>query len=155
MPVCVSLHKCPDCGWNMARSSGPCSRCGWTQPQPQPQPATTPAVPTRRPDGSTSTVRGKIALTPLQAQNSTNSAGCMVAIGVVLCLSGVGAILGLPLLVMGWLQSNNAANNVASARGGACPYCGGEVWLTADRANCHQCGQLIILRNNRLWQANG
>lgn len=76
----------------------------------------------------------------------------MIALGVILCMTGIGAIFGLPLIlagvVMPFAASFMASRRVASdALTGPCPHCQLMVRSSALRFYCPGCKQMVIVKN--------
>jgi ribosomal protein L37E len=88
----------------------------------------------------------------LASLNQTTS-GCNSTVAVVLCLTGFGAVIGVPMLVYAWWQGNKKPQTHLYVLIGPCPYCGRETQanptLSADR--CQSCGKgyLVHADQNR------
>lgn len=98
--------------------------------------------------------------------------GCLLIAGVLLSLTGIGAIIGIPMIIMAFVtmglnstsssirsltasieKSTNkmaAANAQRGALKGNCPYCDQEITClpATPGLDCPACNQRVIVRNN-------
>jgi len=72
----------------------------------------------------------------------------VIMIGGLLSLTGIGAIIGIPLIIGGILYP--IINIGSTSIIGSCPYCGHEVSASKKTpgVTCPACRQRIIIRNN-------
>lgn len=79
--------------------------------------------------------------------------GCIFWIGFLLCLTGIGAILGVPLILAGLALPflTGTLFSVIMIRE-ACPYCSGPIFTTklSLGVDCPSCKKRIIIRNKEL-----
>lgn len=72
--------------------------------------------------------------------------------GFVLCLTGIGAIIGIPLIVFGLYQSITMPFKQFETGGyiGPCPYCGTELGMVEawTALNCHVCRKRVVRKEN-------
>jgi len=87
--------------------------------------------------------------------SGTIGAGCMQIIGVLLCLTGIGAIVGIPLIIMGF-----AAPAVTGAITGeimiksSCPACGQAIEdIKKPGYDCPACGERLIAKEKTMYLA--
>lgn len=71
-------------------------------------------------------------------------------IAIVLCCTGVGAIIGIPMLIVGWKEQYKRTKDVIQ---GNCPYCATliNVSLESQAANCAICQKRIIVRDGYFY----
>jgi len=81
---------------------------------------------------------------------SLMSLGCFIPIGIVLCFTGIGAILGFPI-ILGSLVLTLLGFFVKKIDG-KCPYCQHNISVDSSKAglNCDACANRIVIRNNML-----
>jgi len=74
----------------------------------------------------------------------------MVIVGVMLCLTGLGAILGIPMIIGGILAPLAGPLIGFGAERGTCPSCGAPVSSVASSQTfaCDACHQRIAIRNH-------
>lgn len=86
-----------------------------------------------------------------QEKQHVNSASCLVGgVGVCLCLTGVGAILGVPIL-LGALWGNKAEKKkLLHVWEAPCPFCGTPLSVPVNTlgSNCPACRKRFVLRGN-------
>jgi len=68
-----------------------------------------------------------------------------IIVGTMLCLTGLGAILGVPIIIGGVLAPILGPMIVIGEPRGKCPWCGTRVSnvFNASAFDCHQCGHRI------------
>ena len=79
--------------------------------------------------------------------------GCMFWVGLLLCFTGIGAIIGAPMLLVGLALPFITGPLMAYLMvKGTCPYCSGVVSFakSALGVDCPSCKKRIIVRNNVL-----
>ncbi len=74
-----------------------------------------------------------------------------IIVGTLLCLTGLGAFLGVPLIIAGVLAPLLGPLIGIGALKGKCPWCGVPVNPIAGvkRFNCHACNKKIAIENRR------
>jgi len=82
--------------------------------------------------------------------------GCIV-MGIILCFTVIGAVIGIPLVIFGCICPilGALAGLTVGALKGACPWCGGEVTSTAGAkgVDCPACKKRIVIKGNAYVQA--
>ncbi|MBN2432584.1 MAG: hypothetical protein JXQ27_14000 [Acidobacteria bacterium] len=75
-------------------------------------------------------------------------------VGALLCLTGIGALLGIPLIFAGHLALLIMPFAGKSARVGACPYCGHQVTMstTSSGVTCRACRRRIVMHHHRFFR---
>jgi DNA-directed RNA polymerase subunit RPC12/RpoP len=78
-----------------------------------------------------------------------------IIVGTMLCLTGLGAILGIPMIIGGILAPILAPMIVIGEPKGECPWCGTKVSNVFNAAHfeCHECGQKIDAQNRHFIKA--
>ena len=76
-------------------------------------------------------------------------------VGVLLCLTGLGAILGIPIIIAGFIYPFTKSAR-APILIGKCPYCGHEVHASklAPGVTCDACKQRIIIKDGIFYTIN-
>lgn len=75
----------------------------------------------------------------------------LVVIGVMLSLTGIGAIIGIPIILGGIAMPFTAMGVGLSFKLKNCPVCGHKVGITGNKGvKCGTCKQRLIVRNNEL-----
>lgn len=77
------------------------------------------------------------------------SGGCNTLFGILLCATGVGALIGVPLLIQAYLEGQRAERGVKRVLQGHCPYCGESVWVQdlLKAVNCPICGEAFMIKS--------
>lgn len=148
---------CPRCHANNMPGQPNCFACGTPltaasrPPTPQPAPQQ-PSAPAQQPSGDTKSQAGCGALTG-------GLLGCsfgiwMIIGGVLLSLTGIGAIIGVPLIIAGIALPFLAPLIGAATISGKCPHCGASVIATAQEIgnggmDCTACARRILIRDKR------
>lgn len=103
---------------------------------------------------STPCIKRRVQASPGDALAASQTAGCSSLIGCTLCLTGIGAVIGIPLLIMSAIDSNKAMRGQKDVWTGECPHCGGilDVASPMGRAICVHCSSEIVVRNGRFWR---
>jgi len=140
---------CPACCQRLALHMLRCGRCGAAAYDQ-------PAHSLRREAGgyvSTPTRGGSVPLAPGQAALSQQTGGCAAVVGFVLCLTGIGALLGLPMIWLGLREEAAARRGQMRVRTGDCPHCARPIWLAPGtlQADCPHCARSVVLREGRFW----
>lgn len=78
------------------------------------------------------------------------AAPIMIIVGTMLCLTGLGAILGIPMIIGGALAPLAGPMLGFGALKGKCPWCGNPVSSlpSAQSFDCDACKQRIAIRNH-------
>jgi predicted RNA-binding Zn-ribbon protein involved in translation (DUF1610 family) len=78
-----------------------------------------------------------------------------IIVGTMLCLTGLGAFLGVPIIIGGVLAPILGPMIVIGEPKGKCPWCGTKVSNVFNAASfdCHECGKRIDAQNRRFVKA--
>jgi hypothetical protein len=79
-------------------------------------------------------------------------AACLIVVGFLLCLTGVGMILGIPIILAGFVMPFIGPFLGARALKGACPYCRSVVLSASRGFNCPVCKRRIVVRGTRFMR---
>jgi len=131
-PVTASWRFCPQCG----TATSPAAATPPASPHPT-HPLETEKAPIRSAFGGL--MWGVIA-TPV-----------LIIVGAMLCLTGLGAILGIPLIICGALAPLAGPMIGMGELKGACPWCGAHVASFMRRPGffCHACSRRIVIRKGK------
>ncbi len=79
----------------------------------------------------------------------------LLIVGIMLCLTGLGAILGVPMIVAGILAPLAGPMFGLGALKGECPWCGTGVSSVANSHDfcCHGCGKRIAIKHRHFTPA--
>jgi DNA-directed RNA polymerase subunit RPC12/RpoP len=79
----------------------------------------------------------------------------LAIVGTMLCLTGLGAILGIPMILLAFLAPLLGPMVGLGALRGKCPWCAIQVSSVANTKdfNCHGCGQRIAIRHREFVRA--
>lgn len=79
----------------------------------------------------------------------------LVIVGTMLCLTGLGAILGIPMILAAVLAPILGPMIGLGALKGKCPWCGIAVSSVANKKDfdCHGCGKRIAIRHREFVAA--
>ncbi len=79
----------------------------------------------------------------------------LVIVGTMLCLTGLGAILGIPMILAAILSPLLGPMVGLGALKGKCPWCAVQVSSVANKKdfNCHSCGQRIAIQHREFVRA--
>jgi len=80
----------------------------------------------------------------------------LVIVGTMLCLTGLGAILGIPMILAALLAPLMGPMIGLQALKGKCPWCGVSVSSIANARDfhCHNCGRRIAIRRREFVSAH-
>jgi DNA-directed RNA polymerase subunit RPC12/RpoP len=128
---------CPACAAPVTASWRFCPHCGAAVPAAPPQPQEREKAPWRNAFGGLAF--GVIA------------APIMIIVGVMLCLTGLGAILGVPLIIGGVLAPLAGPMIGLGELKGQCPWCGAAVSSIVNKPGfpCHACNRRIEIRKRK------
>ena len=79
----------------------------------------------------------------------------LIIVGTMLCLTGLGAFLGVPMIIAGVLAPLLGPMIGIGELKGKCPWCGTEVSnvVNAPGFDCHVCSKRIAVENHRFIKA--
>jgi len=74
-----------------------------------------------------------------------------IIFGTMLCLTGLGAILGIPMIIAGALAPLLGPMIGMDIHAGKCPWCGAKVTIVplVDAFHCQACNGRITVKNHR------
>lgn len=77
--------------------------------------------------------------------------GIFIPLGIVLCFTGVGAILGVPLILAGLFGAPLGSMMGLGALNGECPWCGTQVTSppAALGVDCPACKKRIVIKGKK------
>ncbi len=83
------------------------------------------------------------------------AAPVLIIVGGMICLTGLGIVLGIPLIVAGVLAPLIGPLMGVNSLRGTCPWCGGEVSGVGifDKFSCPKCSQRIVVKKHELLKA--
>ena len=76
--------------------------------------------------------------------------GCLIPAGVLISLTGIGAIIGIPMIIAG---ISAPIAGLASIKG-PCPYCGSTVktMKTIQGVTCSACKNRVLVRDGKFYR---
>jgi len=134
--------RCPKCGANVAASFVFCPGCGTKTDSlihhEPPPPEKAPAK-----QAFSGLLLGAIV------------APGMIVTGVLLCLTGLGAFLGIPLIIGGAIAPLVGPMVGMDSLRGNCPWCGAKVSSLNAKGNfeCEACRKQVAVRDHKFVQA--
>lgn len=136
--------QCTKCGADLESRWGFCPQCG-SPHIPEPEGKTELAPPERT---ALKTGFGGLLIGVLAAPV------CLI-VGIMLCLTGLGAIAGIPLIIAGIFAPLIGALLGMSETQGKCPWCGTPVSniFHSKGFACHACGNRIAVKDRGLDKA--
>ncbi len=141
--------QCKRCGSELVASWRYCPNCG-VSPAHETTHETTPRE-----------TPAEIEKAPVQGAFSgllfgAVAAPIMIIVGTLLCLTGLGAFLGVPLIIGAILAPLLGPMIGIGELKGKCPWCGAAVSniLKSPGFNCHACGKRIAIQNQKLVKAD-
>ncbi|MEK7775316.1 MAG: hypothetical protein AAB305_05480 [Candidatus Zixiibacteriota bacterium] len=82
--------------------------------------------------------------------------GCcvwIIAIGFLLCFTGIGMLIGIPLIIAGLLMLILAPLVAFGTLKGKCPWCATEVYSTSPEGfNCSACKKRIVIKDKKFFK---
>jgi len=137
--------QCPSCAAHLTPPWRFCPNCGAAIP-PEPHPPAPPAETEKAPVQS---AYGGLLL-------GVVAAPIMIIVGTLLCLTGLGAILGIPLILGGALAPLLGPLIGLGELKGKCPWCAAPISaiLNAPGFPCHACNRRIAIRNRKFTKAD-
>ncbi len=98
-------------------------------------------------DQSTDTNNAKVRTGPVGWLTATSAGFILIVIGVLVSFTGIGLILGIPLILAGIAYPFIARHIIT----GPCPYCGIKVSTLGSRSEvkCRACGKPVVIQNKQ------
>jgi DNA-directed RNA polymerase subunit RPC12/RpoP len=83
------------------------------------------------------------------------AAPVLIIVGVMLCLTGLGAIAGVPMIVAVFFAPLAGPFFGSGSVGGRCPWCGANISSLkhSQEFTCHHCSNHVVVRNRELVKA--
>jgi len=83
------------------------------------------------------------------------AAPVLIIVGGMICLTGLGVILGIPMVIAGVCAPLIGSLMGLNALRGTCPWCGANVTGVGlfDRFSCPACGKRIMVRKHAMLRA--
>lgn len=83
------------------------------------------------------------------------AAPVLIIVGVMLCLTGLGAFVGVPMIVAGFFAPLAGPFFGSGSIGGKCPWCGAKISSLkhSQEFTCHHCSQRVVVRDHELVKA--
>jgi len=144
--------KCPKCNALNLAAADVCSLCGESLTGGADRPSVPEGMTTARSSGGVgaAAVKGGAAGFGM----GWLVAGAMFFVGLLLTLTGIGAIIGIPLMlgavvvpfVLGGFWAAAGRRQAAQQVRGLCPYCGEDLIATGTGFDCPTCAQRVIHR---------
>lgn len=137
-------RQCPKCAAQLASPWKFCPGCG-TEIAQETHPLTPPLPAEKTPvKGAFSGLLLGILVTPM-----------MIIVGTMLCLTGLGAILGIPMIIGGVLAPLLGPLIGFGSLRGKCPWCGNAVTSisSVQSFDCEACHQRIKFQNREFVRA--
>ncbi len=136
---------CSKCGTHLESPWMFCPHCGVERAQEREEPALTHHEHEKAPvkGGFTGLFFGLLA------------APVLIIAGGMICLTGLGIFLGVPLIVAGVLAPLIGPVLGVNAMHGKCPWCGADVSGVGifDKFSCPTCSQRIVMKKRELLKA--
>ena len=129
-------ESCGKCGTHLELPWSYCPLCGTASPHEQTAPAEHEPAPTKR---AFSGLLFGFIVAPV----------CII-VGTMLCLTGLGAFLGIPMIVAGALSPLLGPMLGLDTHAGKCPWCGAKVSIVplVDAFHCEECHRKISVKNH-------
>jgi DNA-directed RNA polymerase subunit RPC12/RpoP len=129
--------SCLKCGNNLEAQWSFCPHCGA---------ANEPPAHPIHPDHENAPVTGAFSGLLL----GVVAAPVLVIVGALLCLTGLGAFLGIPMIIAGFFAPLAGPFFGSGSIGGKCPWCGAHVSSLKHSHEfvCHACSQRVIVKEN-------
>jgi predicted amidophosphoribosyltransferase len=136
--------QCPSCRAHLTTSWRFCPACGAAIPPEVHPPAPPPASEKAPVKGAYSGLLLGVVAAPI-----------LIIFGTLLCLTGLGAILGIPMILAGALAPLIGPMIGLGELPGKCPWCGAPVSsiLNVPVFYCHACNRKIVIRKRKFTRA--
>ena len=133
---------CSKCGKNLEATWAFCPHCA-TPGARQPEPVTHKHEAAPAAGGLSGLLFGLVA------------APVLIISGTLICLTGLGIFLGVPLIILGILSPLLGPVLGLNQQRGQCPWCSAQIGSVAlfDRFSCPACSKRIVVRKQELLKA--
>ena len=80
------------------------------------------------------------------------AAPVLIIVGAMLCLTGLGAFAGVPMIIAGFFAPLAGPFFGSGSVGGKCPWCGAQISSLKHSQEfvCHACSHRVVVRNHEL-----
>jgi len=140
---------CNKCGSPVNPKSKKCQRCGTAvETDAKSNSITTSGQTADTTQAKSAKVQGVL----LGIATASVGLGCLIPLGIVLCFTGIGALVGIPLILLGLFYSVFEPLKGLGALKGECPWCGMKVLRPEGGAvgvTCQACKKRIVIKNGR------
>ena len=77
--------------------------------------------------------------------------GCLIFLGILLCITGIGIIIGYPLIIVGLIVPFFGPLKGLGALQGECPWCRTQVTshIALQEVTCPACKKRIVIKDKR------
>ncbi|MHB9070956.1 MAG: hypothetical protein ACYC54_11390 [Sedimentisphaerales bacterium] len=77
--------------------------------------------------------------------------GCLISLGAILCFTGIGAIIGIPLIIIALLAPFFGGLLGLGARKCKCPWCETQIssFMTSKGIDCPACKKRIVIKGKK------
>ncbi len=133
---------CSKCGLRLESPWSFCPHCGAAAGQEKPAPREHEKVPVK---GAFSGIVLGVVVAP-----------ALIIVGAMLCLTGLGAFVGVPMIIAGVLSPLAGPLFGATAVVGKCPWCNASVSCMSHCRNfaCPECARRIAVKKHELMRAS-
>jgi DNA-directed RNA polymerase subunit RPC12/RpoP len=141
----MALKPCRECSKEISIEAITCPHCG--APNPHGQSVIEP------PESKGTNTQGETKGEKLAGLvvGTWLGLGCLIPAGVVLCLTGIGALIGIPLIIAGIVAP---IVGLVSSIKGPCPYCGSAVTTSksSQGVTCRACKKRVVVRDRKFYR---
>lgn len=140
------VDTCAKCGSHIESQWKFCPLCGVGRAPETTEPPHTPPAHERAPvKGAFSGLFFGLIAAPV-----------LIIAGGMICLTGLGIVLGIPLIVAGVLAPVIGPMMGINSMRAACPWCGAKVTGVSifDKFSCPTCGEHIVMKKRELLKAD-
>lgn len=94
----------------------------------------------------------KADLKMAQKKSLVTAVFCII-LGLGVCLTGIGLIIGIPMILYGLISPFTTKGVEMKLLRGKCPYCASDIVVVKTRpgATCRACKSRIVIKENRLY----
>lgn len=147
----MALISCPECSKEISDKAQSCPNCGIPINSVFPEISKTELNYTETVASNEAAVQGCVG-----CMAGSMTMWLAIIVGGLLCLTGIGAFVGVPLIFFGILIPfvlpflTGAAGSMS--RKGACPYCSNQISSYTTAFDCIFCKKRIIVKDNKFYK---